>query len=209
MLAKSRLRDGLSDQARAALARAMFERTLQAAAECQRVANTYVVTNGDDVAETVRALADARIRVLRDPQPNMPLADLMDWALSELASRAATRALILMADLPRLETRDVEELCSALDSSDCVLVSDQRGQSTNALGMRLPFRGRTSFGQPDSFALHKQQMQGLGLRTWHASNARVAHDVDTPEDLNMALGPLSLPGASFISDAAASKGHGC
>ena len=206
-LAKTRLRDGMSDAARSALARAMFERALLAVVQCQRVDDTYVVTNGDDVAASVNALDDARIRVLRDPRPDMALADLMDWSLDAVATHAATRALILMADLPRLETRDIDELCSALDHSDCVLVSDQRGKSTNALGMRLPFRGVTSFGQPDSFALHQQLVQGLGLRTRYASNARIAHDVDIPEDLTTLLS--LLPGMLSGSGAAAPKDHGC
>jgi 2-phospho-L-lactate guanylyltransferase len=206
-LAKSRLRDGMSDQARSALARAMFERTLVAALQCRRVDDTYVVTNGDDVAATVDSLADARIRMLRDPGPNMQLADLMDWALNAVAS-SATRALILMADLPRLETRDIDELCGALDDSDCVLVSDQRGHSTNALGIRLPFRGATSFGQPESFALHKAVLHGLGLRIRHESNVRVAHDVDLLEDLSAARG--LMPGATApVSTTIAAKGHGC
>src|ERR1700710_1662626 len=100
-LAKTRLRDGMSDQARAALAREMFVRALRAAMQCSRVDDTYVVTNGDDVAASVSALGDVqqtRISVLRDPKPNMPLSDLMDWALGGAAARAATRALILMAD---------------------------------------------------------------------------------------------------------------
>lgn len=208
-LAKTRLRDGMSDQARAALAREMFERALRASMQCARIDDTFVVTNGDDVAATVSALGhvqQTRISVLRDPRPNMALADLMDWALGEAAARSATRALILMADLPRLEASDIDELCSALDNSDCVLVSDQRGQSTNALGMRLPFAGVTSFGRPDSFALHEQLLRGLGLRTAQARNARIAHDVDLLEDLSAGQEPLPASLATFA--AVAPKGHG-
>jgi 2-phospho-L-lactate guanylyltransferase len=193
--AKTRLRTHLSDQARSALARELFLRALSVSLRCPSVALTYVVTNGDDVAELVR-LTDTHNRavVLRDPEPDVSLADLMDWALREAASRGSARALILMADLPAVETCDVEALCSALDDYDCVLVPDRRGHSTNALGLRLPFAGLTAFGQADSLAQHRARAHALGLHASVLANQRIAHDVDLPEDLGPFTGLLGCPG---------------
>ena len=132
----------------------------------------------------------------------MPLAELMDWALQEVAERAAERALIVMADIPSLTPCDLDELCSALDDHDCVLAPDRRGHSTNALGLRLPFCGKTAFGHPDSFALHDQRARELGLRTRLAGNARIAHDIDIIEDLQ------SLPRLAATSTEVAPKGQG-
>ena len=188
---KTRLRAQLSDQARAGLARDMFLGVLHASQACAQVCATYVVTNGADVAELVhRTDTKHRTAVLRDPRPDMTLAGLMDWALAEVSQRGATRALILMADLPALETRDLSALCSALDAHDCVLVPDRRGQSTNALGLRLPFLGQTAFGEPDSFARHSAHMAALDLRARVLVNGRIAHDVDIPDDLMTAPAPL-------------------
>jgi 2-phospho-L-lactate guanylyltransferase len=182
---KTRLRTQLSDQARATLARDLFVRALCAALQCPRVSTTYVITNGEDVASVVRITDSERHAVvLRDPEPTRPLAELMDWALAEVCARGAARALILMADLPAIEAGDLELLCTALDFHDCVLVPDRRGQSTNALGLHLPFHGRTAFGQPDSLAQHQALARALGLRAWVLANARIAHDIDVPEDLN-------------------------
>lgn len=181
---KTRLRAQLTDQARARLARDMFLGVLHAAQDCAQLAATYVVTNGADVAELVhRNHAEHRTAVLRDPRADMTLASLMDWAIGEVSQRGATRALILMADLPALETRDLSELCAALDEHDGVLVPDRRGQSTNALGLRLPFAGQTAFGEPDSFARHRAHMAALELRARVLVNGRIAHDVDIPDDL--------------------------
>lgn len=181
---KTRLRPQLSDQARAGLAREMFLRVLQASLRCAQVSATYVVTNGMDVAELVqRHDTTERATVLRDPRPSMTLAELMDWSLREASQRGATRALIVMADLPALEARDLSALCAALDQHDCVLVPDRRGQSTNALGLRLPFSGQTAFGQPDSFARHSAQLRALELSARVLVNGRIGHDVDIPDDL--------------------------
>ena len=188
---KTRLRSQLSDQARAGLAREMFLGVLHASQECAHVAATYVVTNGADVAELVhRDDTKHRTAVLRDPRPDMTLAELIDWAIAEVSQRGATRALVLMADLPALETRDLSALCTALDEDDCVLVPDRRGQSTNALGLRLPFVGRTAFGEPDSFARHNAHMAALALRVRVLVNGRIAHDVDIPDDLLNTATPL-------------------
>jgi 2-phospho-L-lactate guanylyltransferase len=181
---KSRLRTHLSDPARSALARELFQRALHVSLRCPGVSNTYVVTNGDDVAELVRATdLQERAEVFRDPEPNGSLATLMDWALTQATTRRATRALILMADLPTVEPCDLEAVFAALDHHDAVLVPDRRGQSTNALGLRLPFRGRTAFGHADSLARHRAQARALGLRTGFLENERIAHDVDVAEDL--------------------------
>jgi 2-phospho-L-lactate guanylyltransferase len=188
---KTRLRAQLSDQARARLARDMFMGVLHASQDCAQVAATYVVTNGTDVAELVhRNDTKHQAAVLRDPRPDMTLAELMDWAIAEVSQRGATRALILMADLPALETRDLTALCTVLDEHDCVLVADRRGQSTNALGLRLPFAGQTAFGEPDSFARHNAHMAALELRVHVLANPRLAHDVDIPDDLITMATPL-------------------
>ena len=178
--AKTRLRSLLSDQARCALARELFLRALRVSLSCPSVAATYVVTNGDDVAELA---TEHRAEVLRDPDSTQSLAALMDWALREATVRGASRALIVMADLPAIEPCDIEALCATLDVHDCVLVPDRRGQSTNALGLRLPFAGRTAFGHAESLAEHRALARSLGLRAWVLANGRIAHDVDVPEDL--------------------------
>ena len=181
--AKSRLRERLSDAERSALARAMFERVLDAARGC----TTVVLTNGADVAEHARS---AGAEVFWDPElpasisaANMRLAELIDAALIRLAARGATRALVLMGDLPFIEARDVAELLEALERCDVALAPDARGPCTNALALRLPAAFPTAFGHPRSYAVHSERARERALRLSELGNPRLAHDVDTAEDL--------------------------
>lgn len=177
-LAKSRLSARLAEAERSALARAMFERVLDAARGdgC----STCVITNGDDVAEVAR---HAGAHVLRDPQPMAALGELIDHGLVWLSARGAERALILMADLPQILPSDVRTCLDELDAVDMAVCADRRRRSTNALALRLPFAAPTAFGHPDSYREHLARAASLGLRVRELPNARLAHDVDTEEDL--------------------------
>jgi 2-phospho-L-lactate/phosphoenolpyruvate guanylyltransferase len=179
--AKSRLRDQLPDAARGALARAMFEHVLGAARACSALAGVAVLTNGDEV-ELLAQRAGAH--VLRDSALQQPrLGALLDDALAQLPVLGATRAVVLMADLPYLEARDIACLVDSLDHSDMALVPDARGTCTNALAIRLPLRFATAFGHPQSYAVHTQRAHDHAMRLTQLQNARIAHDVDTHDDL--------------------------
>jgi 2-phospho-L-lactate guanylyltransferase len=179
--AKSRLREQLPDAARMALALAMFERVLVAAKQSGAVSGCAVLTNGPDVALLARR---AGAHVLYDAALEAPtLGTLIDAALPELQALSADSALVLMADLPYLEARDLESMIDALATCDVALAPDARGRSTNALAVRLPFELRTAFGDPDSFTVHTQRARQHGLRVASVQSQRLAHDVDTPDDL--------------------------
>jgi 2-phospho-L-lactate guanylyltransferase len=183
--AKSRLRGRLSDAERCELARAMFERVLSAARQGGAQATTVVLTNGTDVAELAAA---AGAEVFWDPVlPDSLLGALVDAALLTLTARGAERALILMGDLPFIEAQDVSQLLAALNSHDVVLAPDARGRCTNALALRLPLPFPTAFGHPRSYSAHTERAREFALRLLELGNRRLAHDVDTPEDLPSAL----------------------
>lgn len=182
--AKSRLRSQLSDAARIELARAMFRNVVNASLHCHScIQRTFVVTNGSEVAGEALALG---AEVLWDPAPGMTLGALMDWALQELTSRGFKRSLVLMSDLPRVQAEDIGDLCTFLDTHDCVIVPDRRGQSTNALAVHLPWVTQTAFGLPDSCHQHAARARALGLRGLVLPRARLGHDVDVADDLNFA-----------------------
>jgi 2-phospho-L-lactate guanylyltransferase len=178
--AKTRLRPRLSDDARRALARTMFENVVRAAGQCEDIDRVCVVTHCDEVAALTHAAGGC---ALRDPAPDMGLGALMDWALAQWASVGAKRAVILMSDLPRVEARDITELCKLLDKHDCVIVPDRRGESTNALALRLPWPCATAFGRPDSYRAHASLADVRGLNGRVLSRERLAHDIDIIDDL--------------------------
>jgi 2-phospho-L-lactate guanylyltransferase len=174
---KSRLRPWLGDGERARFARGILEHVLDVLRGCE-LDGVLVAAGGDDVA-TVAASRGAE--VLRD-RGGGSLAEVVDRALLDVASRGAQTALVLMADLPRIETHDVDALLAALDGHDLALVCDHLGRHTNALALAPPTAMTTCFGREDSYAAHCEAARAAGLRTVHVHNERIAFDVDVPAD---------------------------
>jgi 2-phospho-L-lactate guanylyltransferase len=175
---KSRLREVLGEGDRAAFARTLLEHVLGVLARCG-LDGVLVATDGDDVAQLASSLG-ARVRRDRDPSS---LAAVVDGALAEVESLGARAAVVLMADLPRIEPADVEALLSALADHDVALVRDHKGRHTNALALSPPTAIGTCFGSSDSFAAHSDAAHRRGLRLVVVDSERAAFDVDGPADL--------------------------
>ena len=174
---KSRLRPVLDDDDRARFAQRLVEHVLDVLGACE-LDGVLVATGGDDVT----SLAASRgAHVLRD-HGGGSLADVVDRALAEVASRGAGRALVLMADLPRIEQGDVRALLAALDDHDIAIVRDHAGRHTNGLALAPPTAIATCFGREDSFAAHCAAARAAGLRTIVVDNDRIGFDVDVPAD---------------------------
>jgi 2-phospho-L-lactate/phosphoenolpyruvate guanylyltransferase len=177
---KSRLRPALSDDARAAFARSLFDHVLGALTASQVVDRVLVATDSPVVAAAARSY-HAAVRL--DPPGPATLAAVVDGGLAELAARGARGALVLMADLPHLASDDVRSLVALLDDHEVAIVRADDGQHTNALALAPPTCLATAFGRPDSFAAHVAAARAAGLRVAIADSARVAFDVDSPDEL--------------------------
>jgi 2-phospho-L-lactate/phosphoenolpyruvate guanylyltransferase len=182
--AKTRLRGVLDGPKRSVLASGMFERVMDACAGCGDLTGTLVATDGDDVA----ALGIARgAAVLRDTAGSArSLSRVIDHALSAVAARGGTHALVIMADLPWLRGQDVRELLAELRHADLVLAPDRSRRGTSALGVRLQLLTlgvRTRFGHADSLQRHVEEANRLHARRSIVHNPRVAFDIDAPDDL--------------------------
>lgn len=93
-----------------------------------------------------------------------------------------TDLLVIHADLPLLSLQDVDALLAAAVSPGLAIASDRHQTGTNALAMRA---GRTidfAFG-PDSLARHLAQAPQAAM----VRRPGLMLDVDTPEDLDIAL----------------------
>jgi 2-phospho-L-lactate guanylyltransferase len=174
---KSRLSSVLAHDDRTRFARQLLEHVL-GVLRASPLEGLLVATDGDDVADLAVA---AGARVLRD-RGDDSLAALVDRALTEVASQGARSALVLMADLPYIEPRDVAALLAALADSDIVLVRDHLGRHTNALAVSPPTAIRTCFGRASSFADHCAAATAAGLRIATLDNDRIAFDIDGPAD---------------------------
>jgi 2-phospho-L-lactate guanylyltransferase len=177
---KSRLRPALSDDARAAFARSLFDHVVGVLTASQVVGGVLVATDSPLVAAAARA---HRAEVLLDPPGVATLAAVVDGGLAELAARGARAALVLMADLPHLGPDDVRALVALLDDHEVAIVRADDGQHTNALALAPPTCLATAFGRPDSFAAHVAAAHAAGLRVAIIESAGVAFDVDGPDEL--------------------------
>ena len=180
--AKTRLDHKLSPEARRELAGHMFQRVLSACTGCVGLAGTLVATDGDDIgAMSLRRGAS----VLRDSaSAARGLSGVIDAALADVVARGATHALVLMADLPRVEPRDVSELIAILRSHDMLVVPDMRRCGTGALGMKLDLGMHACFGHADSLMRHVREGRRVGARCRVIHNPRIAMDIDTFDDLS-------------------------
>jgi 2-phospho-L-lactate/phosphoenolpyruvate guanylyltransferase len=177
---KSRLAGVMEDEARAAFARALFTHVVQAVRSSGVIAGVLVATDDDDVARAAEALGASVQR--DDAGATGSLARVVDAALVAVAARGAAGALVLMADLPHLEARDVRELAGALAGAAVVLVADRHVSHTNALALAPPTCLRTCFGNAESFAAHRAAAAAAGLTARVIDNERIAFDVDHPDD---------------------------
>jgi 2-phospho-L-lactate/phosphoenolpyruvate guanylyltransferase len=176
---KSRLGPVLEDDARAAFARSLFDHVLATLTASGAVDGVLVATNSSDVAAAAHAHG---AEVLDDAPGAVGLAAVVDDGLAALAARGARTALVLMADLPRLTADDVRTLAAAAAAHDVVIVRADDGCHTNALALSPPACLRTAFGRADSFDAHGAAARAAGLRLAVVDNARIAFDVDGPED---------------------------
>jgi 2-phospho-L-lactate guanylyltransferase len=193
---KSRLRGVLGEDERASFARRLLEHVLEVLRACE-LDGVLVATDGDEVAELARKHG-AHVR--RDGGEGS-LATVVDGALADVASRGACAAVVLMADLPRVEPRDVAVLLRALGDCDIALVRDHLGRHTNALAVAPPTAMPTCFGSDQSFARHCEAARAAGLRVAVVESERIAFDVDGPSDLvRLEASRLPTPASESGSD---------
>lgn len=184
-LAKLRLSEVLDGEARAALARAMADRVILAAAPLPAV----VVCDDDDVADWARAAGAEVVRTDR-----AGLNGAVARGVEVLGDRGVTRIVVAHADLPF--ARGLAALADA-EPDEVLLVPDRRGDGTNVVSVPSG-RGFVFRYGAGSFRAHLQEAQDRGLRTRVVDSAELGWDVDEPADLDppSTLGTVPLRGVS-------------
>jgi 2-phospho-L-lactate guanylyltransferase len=168
--AKARLAPVLGPDERAALARRMADRVIDAA----HPLDVVVVTS----APEVRAWAAARsLEVVDDPGT---LDSAADAGRELLRQRDYTRAVIAHGDLPR--ARSLLPLADDPAAGEVALVPCHRGDGTNVLSVPTETDFVFSYG-PGSFRRHLAEAERLGLAVRVVRAPDLMIDVDTPEDL--------------------------
>ena len=176
--AKQRLSSILSPEERVALAQAMCEDVLEALARWQGRPAVAVVTSDAFARELA---ARFNFEVIPDGL-NSGETSAIEMATALCRERGAKSTLVIPADIPLLDSSELQKILDWAPSGGTVLVPDAAGRGTNAAWRApcdlFPLR----FGN-DSFLPHLAAAKATGLPCVVLHLRGIARDVDRPEDL--------------------------
>lgn len=179
--AKQRLSGTVCAERRAALACAMFRRTLGILAAARSVDLIVVLSDEDMILdEASKAGAEA----WREESQSSH-SESADRAVAVLADRGVGRVLSAPIDVPLLMPEEVDGILAesdALGAPSVVIAPSADGAGTNALVRSPPDVIRARFG-PDSLALHREEARRAGARVGIHRTRGWLYDLDTPEDV--------------------------
>jgi len=166
--AKRRLDHALSAPERAALARAMAQRVLDAAHPLPVV----VVCDDLDVADWARERGALVVW-----EPGRGLNGAVEAGVDALRDAGVTQVTVSHADLPR-----ATGLADVGDAPGITLVPDRYGNGTNVIALPVDTGFRFSYG-PGSFARHRAEAERVGLAVRVLDLPDLAWDIDEPADV--------------------------
>lgn len=176
-LGKQRLAGVLDDAARNALIRDMLDHVVTAVRDARGIDRIALVgTSRHGQPESIALL----------PDPGTGLNPALGSAVAAARAEGATRAVVVFADLPQLNSAEVEQLAAA---PGIALAPDRHGIGTNALSLPLPAAAAFTFHfGPDSFARHVTEAERSGLSHEVIRSPGLQRDIDEPADLADATG---------------------
>jgi 2-phospho-L-lactate/phosphoenolpyruvate guanylyltransferase len=175
--AKQRLSSVLNPEERFALAQAMCEDVLQALANWRSRPAVVVVTS-DSFARDLAARFN--FEVVADD--NSGETSAIEMATAVCRNRGAGSTLVVPADIPLIESSELQKILDSAPSSGAVLVPDAAGRGTNAAWRSPVDLFPLRFGN-DSFLPHVAAAKATGLPCVVLELPGIARDVDRPEDL--------------------------
>jgi 2-phospho-L-lactate guanylyltransferase len=177
--AKQRLSSVLDPQARKELAQAMCADVLETLAGWQGRPAVTVVTSDPFAGNLAARLG---FEVLGD-DINPGETGAIQMATAFCREQGVGYTLVLPADIPLLQSCELDKILEVAPSRGSVLVSDAAGRGTNAAFRAPADLFPLRFGN-DSFLPHQAEAQATGLRCVVLELPGIALDVDRPEDLH-------------------------
>jgi 2-phospho-L-lactate/phosphoenolpyruvate guanylyltransferase len=179
--AKQRLAGRLNRDHRAELARVMWLDLSRALSGVS--CPVAVVTDSEEFAANAGALG---WRVVEDPD-SISESRAVDHASGLLERDGFDAVLRLPADIPLAGRDDIETLLASPPGTPFArLVPSRDGTGTNAILRSPPSLFPSRFGS-DSLTLHIQECHRAGVEPEVVENARIALDIDEPDDLRRLL----------------------
>ncbi len=178
-IGKSRLTNALSDSERFNLNTLLFQNTLNVLQKVDQISNILVVSRDSDVLAYSRSIGVRTVQENGIPELN----DALRRASIFSQMFGATSVLIVPADLPLLEAKDIYSVINNASEPPCgVIVPDRRREGTNTILISPPDIIPFSFGI-DSFSTHCMLFQNAHANLKVLDLESIALDLDTPEDL--------------------------
>lgn len=180
--AKERLSPVLTPAQRRALAEAMLQDVLAAAAAVNHNTRVGVVTSDPLAADLARRY---HFEIIADPA-NLGESDAISHATRHCIAHGADSTLVIPGDIPLVQAADIEEVLHAAPQEGSVLVPGWDGRGSNAVLRRPADLFPLRFGN-DSFPPHLRSAQATGRPCRVLHLPRIGLDVDNPADLAQLL----------------------
>lgn len=195
-LGKTRLSARLSSDDRKHLVETMLSGVIDALIASRLVDHIAIVSmNADHCPPGVLHIND----------PGSDLNGALTHANQQLQMIGARELLVLHADLPLIDSNDIDTFINAGRQQHIALASDHHGTGTNAIYLRQPNNFTFSFGH-DSLARHLSQAEERGLKPAFSQAWGLQFDLDTEQDLHC-LNTINLPHSRPQSPAHWSLSH--
>jgi 2-phospho-L-lactate/phosphoenolpyruvate guanylyltransferase len=176
--AKQRLSPVLSPEERFALAQAVCEDVLEALANWPRRPAVGVVTSDPFARELAARFG---FDVIADDD-NSGETSAIEMATAVCRERGAANTLVVPADIPLIDSAELEKIAGSAPAAGAVLVPDAAGRGTNAAWRAPADLFPLRFGN-DSFLPHLAAAKATGLTCVVLELPGIARDIDRPEDL--------------------------
>jgi 2-phospho-L-lactate/phosphoenolpyruvate guanylyltransferase len=176
--AKQRLAGILTPDERLALAQAMCEDVLTTLAGWAKRPSVAVVTSDSFAGDLASKFG---FDVIADDR-NASETDAIAMATAICRERGAANSLVVPADIPLIESAELQRLVEAAPAAGAVLVPDAAGRGTNAAWRAPADLFPLRFGN-DSFQPHLASARATGLPCVVIELTNIARDIDRPEDL--------------------------
>ena len=178
---KSRLAGVLSEEERTRLNQSMLEHTLRILNQVPEITQTLVVSRDSSALAIARELGARTVQEDGSPALNAALRR------ATLVARAYTThgVLILPADLPLLNSQDIQTLIRHSEPPPVVVIApDRRRDGTNALLVCPAGLIEYAYG-PGSFKRHCERAIQAAVRLEICDLPSISLDLDLPEDLEL------------------------
>ena len=184
--AKQRLSNVLDQPARTELAQAMLQDVVSAIAAWKARPACALVTSDSFAIELARQYDFEIVPDLANPGETAAI----EMATKICVARGVESTLVIPADIPLIQAKDLSQIFQAAPTEGSVLVPAADGRGTNAAFRRPANLFPLRFGN-DSFKPHLAGARATGKPCVVLQLAGIGVDVDNPDDLQAIL---QLPG---------------